>query len=149
MVLIGRPELTWIQGISGHHQGLPSRVANKWGIWANQHTSVWLLQGLPEYQAFIINWPPANGRSLQYKQDLLPVGKSPEIVTESEDTRDLRSHWVEAVGPEELPNHRGKTAKEHQTCSYIHYCPLLSISWNADIVRGTWEKVSPAIISEW
>lgn len=59
---------------------------------------------------------------------------------ESEDTEDLKSHWVEAVGPEELPNYRGKTAKERQTCSYIHYCPLLSISWNADIGRGLRER---------
>lgn len=55
---------------------------------------------------------------------------------ESEDIGDLKSHGVEAVGPEELPYQTGKTAKERQTCSYIHYCPLLSISWrNVTVIK--------------
>lgn len=91
-------------------------------------------------QVFIINQAPANGRHpCNISKPLLLMGITRDSL-ESEDTEDLKSHWVEAVGPEELPNYRGKTAKERQTCSYIHYCPLLSISWNADIGRGLRER---------
>ena len=44
--------------------GFPVGVANKWGIWTNRHTSVWLVYrtSLNIKQVFIINWAPANGR---------------------------------------------------------------------------------------